>query len=200
MPAPRLASNAAVWLAIFVIGTGTVAVALYAGLYDVAADVPHSKPVYAVLEFLRERSITARARDIQAPDDLANAKRVAAGASLYKEMCSGCHLAPGMNPTEMSQGLYPKAPSLTTKHDDMTAAQQFWVIKHGIKMTAMPAWGVTHSDAMIWDMVAFIRQLPALSAEDYKAATTKETKGHDRQMQEKRTRPDGQPENDHKRN
>lgn len=200
MPAPRLASNAAVWLAIFVIGTSMVAVALYAGLYDVAADVPHSKPVYAILEFLRERSITARARDIQAPDDLADARRVAAGAGLYKEMCSGCHLAPGMQPTEMSQGLYPKAPILAAKNHDMTAAQQFWVIKHGIKMTAMPAWGLTHSDAMIWDMVAFIRQLPALSAEDYKAATTKETRGHDRQMQERRTGPEGHPQNDHKRN
>jgi mono/diheme cytochrome c family protein len=190
MTVPRLASRAAVWLAVFVIAIGTVAVALYAGLFDVAADVPHSKPVYAVLELIRERSIIARARDIRAPDDLADARRVASGAGLYKEMCSGCHLAPGMKPTAMSQGLYPKAPSLITKHDHTTAARQFWVIKHGIKMTAMPAWGVTHSDEMIWDMVAFIRRLPSLSAEDYKAATAEESRGHDRQMPERRTRPD----------
>lgn len=98
-------------------------------------------------------------------------------------MCSGCHLAPGLEPTEISKGLYPKPPNFSVRHEnhDMSAAQQFWVIEHGIKMTAMPAWGATHGDAVIWDMVAFIRRLPSLSAEEFRAATTEEAKGHDRQ-------------------
>jgi hypothetical protein len=43
----------------------------------------------------------------------------------------------------------------------------YWVIKHGIKTSAMPAWGRTHSDARIWAMVAFIKQLPTLNPEQY---------------------------------
>lgn len=49
----------------------------------------------------------------------------------------------------------------------------FWVIKHGIKMSAMPAWGPTHDDATIWSMVAFLQKLPILDATQYKAIVAK---------------------------
>jgi len=52
-------------------------------------------------------------------------------------MCSGCHLAPGMKRTEISRGLYPRAPELRHK-TDLTPAEQFWIVKHGVKMTGMP--------------------------------------------------------------
>lgn len=66
----------------------------------------------------------------------------------------------------------------------MTAAEEFWVIKHGIKATGMPAWGVTHSDDMLWDVVAFLRELPDLSPEEYHALSEK-APSHDEVMQEK---------------
>jgi mono/diheme cytochrome c family protein len=44
----------------------------------------------------------------------------------------------------------------------------FWTIKHGIKMSAMPAWGASHDDATIWSMVAFLQRLPDLDAAQYK--------------------------------
>ena len=72
------------------------------------------------------------------------------GAGEYAEMCSGCHLAPGMKRTEISQGLYPRAPELRRK-TDLTPAEQFWIVKHGVKMTGMPAWGVTHDDELLWE-------------------------------------------------
>ena len=46
--------------------------------------------------------------------------------------------------------------------------EAFWVIKHGIKMSAMPAWGGSHDDATIWSMVAFLQKLPDLSPAQYK--------------------------------
>ena len=49
----------------------------------------------------------------------------------------------------------------------------FWVIKHGIKMSAMPAWGSSHDDPTIWSMVAFLRKLPELSPEQYKSIVAK---------------------------
>ena len=87
------------------------AVAIYTGLYNVAADVPHTQPVYWLLEIMRERSITVRARDIVVPNDLEDAGRISKGAGQYAEMCSACHLAPGMKRTEISRGLYPRAPT-----------------------------------------------------------------------------------------
>jgi hypothetical protein len=39
--------------------------------------------------------------------DLMDPNAIAAGASEYAEMCTGCHLAPGMEDNEMPTGLYP---------------------------------------------------------------------------------------------
>jgi mono/diheme cytochrome c family protein len=147
---------------------GAVAAAIYTGLYNIAADVPHTQPVYWLIETVRNRSVAVRARNVNVPNDLNDASRVSRGAGQYAEMCSSCHLAPGMKRTEVSQGLYPRAPELR-RSTELTPAEQFWVIKHGIKMTGMPAWGVTHDDELLWDVVAFVRKLPELTPEQYKA-------------------------------
>jgi len=170
-----------------VIGTlvvlaGVVAVAIYEGLYNIAADVPHTQPVYWLLETARERSVAVRARDIVVPNDLDDANRISKGASEYSEMCSGCHLAPGMERTEISRGLYPRAPELR-RGTDLTPAEQFWIIKHGVKQTGMPAWGVTHDDELLWDVVAFVRKLPELTAEQYETMVKNAPK-HEELMQD----------------
>src|SRR5689334_3133586 len=154
-----------------VIGTlvvlvGAVVVSIYAGLYNIAADVPHTQPVYWLLDTIGQRSVVARARDNVVPNDLDDANRISKGAGQYAEMCSSCHLAPGMERTEISRGLYPRAPELRRK-TDLNPAEQFWIIKHGVKMTGMPAWGVTHDDELIWDVVAFVRKLPKLTPAQY---------------------------------
>ncbi|MDE2464093.1 MAG: cytochrome c, partial [Alphaproteobacteria bacterium] len=159
-------AGAVVALAV-VVGAGIIGVA-YSGLYDVAADVPHSKPVYWLMQLTRNRSIAVHAGSVHVPSDLLATKRVLTGAGLYAGMCTSCHLAPGMARTEISQGLYPAAPELA-KGTDLSPAEEFWVIKHGIKMTGMAAWGRTHSDTLIWDMVAFLQKLPTLSPAAYQA-------------------------------
>jgi mono/diheme cytochrome c family protein len=159
------------------------AVLVHMGSFDVAADKPHSQPVFWLMNTVRERSVAIRAADITVPGDLADAKRIASGAAQYDEMCSLCHLAPGMKRTEISRGLYPRAPELRRK-SSLTPAEQFWVVKHGLKMTGMPAWGVTHNDEQLWDVVAFLRKLPELTAEQYQALVKSAPKTHDEMMQE----------------
>jgi mono/diheme cytochrome c family protein len=169
----------AAWLLLLI--AAAVAVALYAGLYNIAADVPHSQPVYWLFETARQRSVAARARDIVVPNDLDSADRISKGAGQYAEMCSNCHLAPGMQGTEISRGLYPRAPELR-RGTELTTAEQFWVVKHGIKLTGMPAWGVTHDDDLLWDVVAFLQKLPKLTQEQYEALV-KSAPGHHEIMQ-----------------
>jgi cbb3-type cytochrome c oxidase subunit III len=134
------------WLIAALVG-GALAIfaaslAIYAGLYNVAADIPHTGPLFWLVETVRERSIAVRAASVVVPGDLADPKRIASGAGQYAEMCSSCHLAPGMKRTEISRGLYPRAPELR-RGSGLTPAEEFWVVKHGLKMTGMPAWGVT---------------------------------------------------------
>jgi len=170
-----------VGVAALVIG-GLAAALLYAGAYNIAADAPHSRPLFWLIENLRDRSIAVRARNIRTPGDLNDPMRISRGAGLYDEMCSGCHLAPGMEKTEISQGLYPPAPQLS-RGLDHTPGEEFWMIKHGVKMTAMPAWGRTHDDELIWDMVAFVRQLPKMTSTQYQAAV-KSAPGHEEMMRD----------------
>jgi hypothetical protein len=59
-----------------------------------------------------------------------------------------------------------------------SAARQFWIIKHGVKASGMPAWSRSGvDDATIWDMVALLRNLPQLSTADY-AAVVAASAGH----------------------
>jgi len=159
-----------------------IAVGVYAGLYNIAADVPHTRPIYWLFETAREYSVAARSRDIVVPNDLDDANRISKGAGQYAEMCRGCHLAPGMKRTEISRGLYPRAPELRHK-TDLTPAEQFWIVKHGVKMTGMPAWGVTHDDDLLWDVVAFVRKLPELTPEQYETLVKNAPK-HEELMQQ----------------
>ena len=176
----HLPSTAFVTLVVIVIAA-FAGVLIYTGLYNIGADAPHSKVVTMVLQQLRERAIKHHSRDIVPPADLSGPKRLAIGAGLYTEMCSGCHLGPGLEKSEMSQGLYPPAPELA-RGSDRSAAEQFWIIKHGVKLSAMPAWGKTHSDQLIWDMVGFVRSLPKLSPEQYKTAIASAPEDHDAMM------------------
>lgn len=172
---------------------------VFAGAYNIAADTPHTTPVFWVLNHVRDSSIAARATGITVPGDLSDPERISAGAGLYGEMCSACHLAPGKEPTEISQGLYPKAPEFS-HGNDLSPAEKFWVIKHGIKMTAMPAWGVTHNDTLIWDMVAFLEKLPTLSPAQYQAAVQSAPADHDEMMKGmmmKNMKPEGDGHADH---
>ena len=111
---------------------GGASLLVYAGIYNVAADIPHTQPIFWLMTTVRERSIAVRAAGAVVPSDLADPKRIAAGAGQYAEMCSGCHLAPGMKRTEISQGLYPRAPELR-RGSRLTPAEEFWVVKHGLR-------------------------------------------------------------------
>lgn len=135
------------------------------GVYNIGADDHHTKVVLTVIEQLRERSIAARSSSIEARfvEDPAH---IAAGAQHYSALCVGCHLAPGVTKSDVRRGLYPHPPNLA-QEEPQQAQRAFWVIKHGIKMSAMPAWGMTLDDAAIWDTVAFIRKMPDMTPETY---------------------------------
>jgi cytochrome c553 len=135
------------------------------GVYDIGADDHHTKLVLAVIERLRDHSIEARTRRLEV-HTISDPARLAAGAQHYAALCVSCHLAPGVTKSDIRPGLYPHPPNLA-QEDIQSAPRAFWIIKHGIKMSAMPAWGKTLDDAAIWDLVAFVRKLPEMTPETY---------------------------------
>ena len=137
------------------------------GIYNIGADDHHTRIVLALITQLRERSIAARSGALEVPD-LADSTRVAAGARTYAALCVGCHLAPGARHSDLRPGLYPHPPNLA-EQGPPDARRVFWIVKHGIKMSAMPAWGKTLDDAAIWDLVTFLRSMPQMTPEAYQA-------------------------------
>ncbi len=151
---------------------------IYSGYYPMGADEPHNDLTSWALETLRERSIARASKDIQVPTDLNSPERLLAGGADYNDMCAGCHLKPGVTQSDFTLGLYPLPPNLTqaaTLQDgvEIQARQRFWIIKHGIKASGMPAWGPGHDDERIWSMVAFLQRLPELSPQQYQILTTR---------------------------
>ena len=171
------------FVAVAIVIIGATWLTIYLGAYNIAADAPHSSPVLWFLNNVRNRSIISHAVGIEIPADLGDPKRIMAGAGLYNEMCSGCHLGPGVERSEISQGLYPRAPELG-RGVNLTPEQEFWVIKHGVKLTGMAAWGPTHNDTLIWDMFAFLRKLPSLSPAQYQVAVKSAPEDHDEMMKD----------------
>lgn len=163
-------------LGLIALGAGLFA---WSGLYDIGADDPHWRVTYDALEIVRDRSIHRRSKNLKMPD-LEDPQLILKGAGQYAAMCTGCHLAPGVSDSELRAGLYPQPPNLTRTRVDPRDA--FWVIKHGIKMSGMPAWGKTHDDATLWSMVAFIEKLPEMNPQQYEAIVTKAPPDEDMQM------------------
>ncbi len=158
-------------LALFAAGLIGSLLFIYAGAFNVAADAPHLKPFLWLMETVRQRSIAVRAHGVVVPP-LDSPALITAGGEDYNEMCAGCHLQPGVEKSELASAMYPRPPNLgKVKRDN--PAETFWIVKHGVKMSGMPAWGATHDDGRMWAMVAFLQQLPRLTPAQYQILTVR---------------------------
>ena len=140
---------------------------IYSGVFNVAATWEEPRPIAWLLHSTYANSVAARANDIQVPEDLGSREQVLQGARNFVAMCSGCHTPPGLSETPGSAGLNPPPPDLTEIIPHRTQAEAFWVIKNGVRMTGMPAFGPTHDDAELWALVAFLDQMSDATPEAY---------------------------------
>ncbi len=139
---------------------------IYSGWYNVSAANKEKGFTRWVLNTTMDNSVEKHSEGIVVPS-MNSPEMIKEGFAHYDHMCKGCHGAPGKKETEMARGLNPKAPDLSRSAKEMPPEELFWVTKNGIKMTGMPAWGLTHSDDKIWAMVAFLEQLPGMSGSAY---------------------------------
>ncbi|MFB6373980.1 MAG: cytochrome c [Bradymonadaceae bacterium] len=142
---------------------------IYSGLFNVAADKNHSSVKTWILRTVTENSVVARVDSVDKPSNLNSRDLLLTGASHYDSMCTGCHGAPGQKPGGIAKGLRPQPPNLA-KGEGMfeSPKAQFWVTKHGIESTGMPAWGTTHEDRSMWAMVALIQKFDEMTPEKYR--------------------------------
>ncbi len=146
------------------------AIYFFGGFYSVAAGEPDFGIIDWALTRVRTASIDRHAGAVS-PMPLDDPAVVRAGARAFSELgCVNCHGAPGVKWARFSEGLRPDPPDLKDVANELTPGQLFWVIKNGIRMTGMPSFGLIKTeDKEIWGIVAFIKKLPTVSPEDYKA-------------------------------
>ncbi|MDR3667930.1 MAG: cytochrome c [Ignavibacteriaceae bacterium] len=142
---------------------------IYSGLYNMSATSHHNKLTLWMINTLRDKSMEYHANDPSInPPDLSDTSLIKIGYVHYRKMCVGCHGAPGRDQGEIAQkGFYPHPPLLVKTAKEFTPKQLFWIIKNGYKMTAMPAFGTTHSDDEIWALVSIVQKLPSISKEQF---------------------------------
>jgi mono/diheme cytochrome c family protein len=144
-----------------------IAAAIAAATYDVAASTPETAAEFAILHSVMKNSVQARAA-AEGRETWTDKER-RKGFEDYDEMCVICHSAPGKERGPISKGIRPQPPNLAEASKQWTTAQLFWIIKNGVKMTGMPAFGSTHSDEQIWNIVGFVRRLPQISPDEFRA-------------------------------
>lgn len=91
------------------------------------------------------------------------------GLAHFADHCASCHANNGSGQTPIGKNVYPKAPDLREPPTQtMSDGELFWVIRNGIRFTAMPAWGDGEPDKDLgsWKLVHFIRHLPKLSPDE----------------------------------
>jgi mono/diheme cytochrome c family protein len=147
------------------------AVVIFSGYFNVAASVPHTPLGHWLLSTAMERSVRYHAREIEAHTPQVTPALLAKGWRHYHAHCELCHGAPGVPPRGIGQGLNPKPSDLSETAPRWTARELFWIIKHGIRMTGMPAWGVSHDEEALWALVAFVQKLPRITPEQYQQLT-----------------------------
>ncbi len=141
---------------------------IYSGVYNVGATHGENGLVRWVANTTMDHSVRAHAAGISVPS-LEDTALVNLGFDHYREMCVDCHGSPAGGRGEVSLGLNPPPPDLAEAAKDWSPGELYWIVKNGVKMTGMPGFGPTHDEKALWAIVAFVRQLPAMTADKYRA-------------------------------
>lgn len=158
---------AATLAALAALGALAAAAMVYGGIYNVAATEQHFQPVFSTLETAMRQSVRLRARDIAEPP-LADERMVLRGAGCFRDKCVQCHGAPGVPQGDIGQSMQPLPGPLVDAPRHWRPRELYWVTRHGIRMSGMPAWELRLSEQELWDVVAFLQRLPALNAAQYR--------------------------------
>jgi mono/diheme cytochrome c family protein len=142
------------------------AIIVITGAFNTTASTPHIRLVARLSHTTMAHFVRIRARNIQAPPSF-SAEQVAEGLSEYDEHCVACHGGPATARAAWASAMTPTPPYLLDAVRHWSPAELYFIVRNGVKMTAMPAWGEVETDQHIWSMVAFLEAMPRMSAADY---------------------------------
>ncbi len=146
-----------------------------AGWYDIGATNQHWQAVHSLLEGGMRHSVERRSQSIPVPK-LDDQRLIRLGAAVYRDNCAQCHGAPGVAQNDLGKGMQPVPGPLIDVARRWRPAELYYITRHGIKMSGMPAWEFHLGEQELWSVVAFMQALPALSAPAYARITQAQPK------------------------
>jgi mono/diheme cytochrome c family protein len=146
------------------------------GLAETASDANPPASETWLMQSAVHASVRRSAAGTHAPPPENIDEAVVDGGKLYLNGCAGCHGTPG-KPDE-DQSSYPRVPQLPQVGTQYSQAEMYWIIKHGIRNTAMSAYGPFYSDKQLWALTAFLRQIDHLSPGMLDRIQTKQSPEH----------------------
>lgn len=145
-----------------------------AGLVPIAASSGH----WAITDWFLHWAMQNSARTysaVQTPKIVRDDTGLISAAGHFRQSCQSCHGAPGEAPSPVMQAATPPAPDLARTAGHYTDRELFWIIRHGVKYTGMPAWPSAGRDDEVRRMVGFVRRLPTMSPQQYRALASPPT-------------------------
>jgi cytochrome c553 len=138
------------------------------GVISIKASSGHWPITEWFLRFSMKRSIATHSLMVSVPENLSDPALVQKGAGHYDIGCRGCHGEPDMPRPRVAAHMLPIPPDLALRIPQSNPKKLFYVVKHGMKLTGMPAWPSQHRDDEVWSMVAFLLQYPQFNGADYR--------------------------------
>ena len=137
------------------------------GIMPIKASSGHWAITRWLLQFSKQRSVATHTLGMESPS-LDDPGLVLKGAGAYETNCRTCHGSPSTPYPRVAQQMTPPPPYLPATISKWESEELFYIVKHGIKFTGMPAWPAQQRDDEAWAMVAFLRRFPSLQVDEYR--------------------------------
>lgn len=114
------------------------------------------------------------------PPVQANDENFMAGAHIYAEHCAVCHGLPNED-SEMGQFEFPKAPQLFKGKGvtDDPAAETYWKVVNGIRLSGMPEFKHHISDTQAWQVSVLLANADKISPAVKQYLATQHVEAHE---------------------
>ncbi|MGE0697866.1 MAG: cytochrome c [Hyphomicrobiaceae bacterium] len=139
---------------------------IWSGAYDIRATTPHTAAVAWTFETAMRQGVRHGAASV-APGPESNDELLRSGAREYAETCVTCHGAPGKDSEKWAMSMESTPPDLGEAAKEWSRREIFWIAQNGIKMSGMPAFGPSHSEAKLWALATFVKAMPGMNAERF---------------------------------
>ncbi|MFK3889105.1 c-type cytochrome [Sphingomonas sp. NPDC079357] len=141
----------------------------WSGVFNIAASSGHWAVTEWFLHWTMRNSVKTHSFFDSPEDPIATDGGLVSAAGHFAAACASCHGAPGQRPSPVMQKAMPPAPDLAVNAREWTDGQLFYILRHGVKYSGMPAWAGAKRDDEIRRMVAFVRRLPGMTPAQYRA-------------------------------